>query len=131
MNTSKKRATKTVAKIVAPKIVASNVVAPTADTSPKIDTSNDVQTRRKLSQYQIEHMFDNSRAVFRASSKRAKIVKKWLVDNNNRITVDDVIDLTGWAKNACASELFQIATIFGRQIARNGANEYYFIENDE
>jgi len=63
-------------------------------------------------------------AMFRASGKRLAIVDAWLV--NNRITLDEVAQITGWAKGVNSSELFQIAAIFKCKIARNGVGEYSF-----
>lgn len=68
---------------------------------------------------------DGATATCRTSGKRAAIVRAWLV--NNRITLDEVASITGWAKAVNSSELFQIAAIFKRKIERNGAGEYFFV----
>jgi hypothetical protein len=68
---------------------------------------------------------DGTMPRIRPTSKRAAIVNAWIA--NNRITLDEVAAITGWSKAVNSSELFQIATIFGRKIARNGAGEYQFL----
>jgi hypothetical protein len=84
------------------------------------ETSNAGTTSSK----RVTRTIGEHSAMFRASGKRLAIIDAWLI--NNRITLDEVAEITGWAKGVNSSELFQIAAIFKCKIARNGVGEYSF-----
>ena len=69
---------------------------------------------------------DGSPVKLRPNTKRKMICDAWFV--NNKITLDEVAQISHWSRAVNSSELYQIAVIFGRKIQRVGEHYSFIID---